>query len=503
MWESFMGTIASKELREKLYDFRFIILITLLSIVTTLSMVNGFVQIEAANNYVEAQQKDALESLKKRFQAQGFFIRTYRTLSPLEIFHSGISPAVGVSGNVPVATSDRVTIFSDDSNPLREDFLSRNPKQALFFDFRFSYVIIYIFSLVCLLLSFNSISGEREDGTLQLSLSNPISRTDYYLGKLVGGYFIVFFLLLIPTLAGLAILQILFPIDITPEQLLTLLFFFLAAYLYLCFFYSIGLVASSMVNASFLSFIIALSVWLFLIEVAPRTVTSVASLLTPTISHQELKIQKNSIWREMSHRRAVHDALEKYVGQTMTSDEYNKIVNDARGGSWQEVNAKIKEKQKLLDDEYLNKRIAYFETVRNVARFSPASSLSFIANRLFFCDTKMMQEFPRQTMLLKETYTEYIKKKQSEFSEEEMRAQYKRLYEVVADENGYARVSKINERPLPLEVNLSDFPVFNLQVPEIDVRLDSVLLDFLILFLLSVVAGFGGLILFARYDVRS
>ena len=49
-----------------------------------------------------------------------------------------------------------------------------------------SSVVIIIFTLLAILLSYNAISGEKEEGVLALALANEVPRYKYILGKYCG-----------------------------------------------------------------------------------------------------------------------------------------------------------------------------------------------------------------------------------------------------------------------------------------------------------------------------
>lgn len=82
-------------------------------------------------------------------------------------------------------------------------FLSGTPDATLFFlSAFFLYLIVPIFAIV---VSFDAVSKERVQGTLDLLLSRPVSRTGVLLGKFLGAFSAVAFPVTLVNLAGLGV----------------------------------------------------------------------------------------------------------------------------------------------------------------------------------------------------------------------------------------------------------------------------------------------------------
>ena len=72
----------------------------------------------------------------------------------------------------------------------------------------FLFVVSTVFSLLALLFTFDAVDGERETGTIRLTLANAIPRDRFLLGKLVGGYFVFVVPFLVSFLLGLLLLAL-------------------------------------------------------------------------------------------------------------------------------------------------------------------------------------------------------------------------------------------------------------------------------------------------------
>ncbi|MEH6403881.1 MAG: ABC transporter permease subunit [Sneathiella sp.] len=82
---------------------------------------------------------------------------------------------------------------------------------------------IFFIPLIALLLSYDSIVGEEERGTLTLLLSHPISKTSITLGKFLGQFLILSFVIVVGY--GAAVLALSFGGDIAIDQLQWSIFF--------------------------------------------------------------------------------------------------------------------------------------------------------------------------------------------------------------------------------------------------------------------------------------
>ena len=102
----------------------------------------------------------------------------------LSIFVSGIENILG----------RYATIDTHNKPVLSASKIEGNPIFALFGDLDLIFMIKTVFSLLAILFTYNTISGEKEDGTLRLIFSYPIPRDTLILGKMVG----VFLCLIIP-----------------------------------------------------------------------------------------------------------------------------------------------------------------------------------------------------------------------------------------------------------------------------------------------------------------
>ena len=118
-----------------------------------------------------------LDNIKVYAQLLEYPPFTHRPPSPLAIFGEGLEDRLGnvlhfSHGSVPTLLS-----APQDSNPLMHAFPV----------FDLATISALLLSLVALFFAYDSVSGERQAGTLSLLFSNPVPRAHLLLGKWLGG----------------------------------------------------------------------------------------------------------------------------------------------------------------------------------------------------------------------------------------------------------------------------------------------------------------------------
>lgn len=129
--------------------------------------------------------------------------------------------------------------------------------------------------VLALLLSYDSVSREREEGTIELLLSYPVYRDEVINGKFIAGLFTVSIALLIAFIlaSGLAIYMTgKLP---TLEQIYRLMFLWQGSVVYMAFFFGLGTLFSTVFRSSWRSLIAGMSVLLFFL--ATPFITGIAA----------------------------------------------------------------------------------------------------------------------------------------------------------------------------------------------------------------------------------
>ena len=219
--------------------------------------------------------------------------RALRAPRPLELFAQGDEARLGQA--VPVLLFEVPHIFEQ-----VDPFNSDNHFLSLFSTYDMVYVFQLVLGLLAILMASETISREKEDGTLRLTLTTNVSRAQLLAGKLLGGVTT----LAIPTALGFIILMIILlgtdGADVGLAEWWGMGVLFLLSLLYLTVLYLIGLVISCATHRSATSLVYALFLWASLVVVLPN---SIAALFNERANMSEKNDQADAraaqVWDEL------------------------------------------------------------------------------------------------------------------------------------------------------------------------------------------------------------
>ncbi len=238
-------------------------------------------------------------------------------------------------------------------------FPSRNVRpEAIKIDWGF--IIGYVLSLVTLLFTFDSISGERERGTLRLMLSNSVPRHNILIGKYIGTLISICIPFTLAVLMNLLFITTSSDVHLNAEAWGRLGIIFFIAILYTCLFLALGLLVSSRVQRSAVSLVILLLVWVVFVVFMPSTLVSIAGGASSSAPKYDFTDHSWQLHNEVSE--------EYYTNiETTTEDSIERIQIDA------EYVTKDAKQQEQLHEEQLNRQISQVSKARDITRISPVT----------------------------------------------------------------------------------------------------------------------------------
>lgn len=183
-----------------------------------------------------------------------------------------------------------------------------NPGNLLTGRFDLAFVIVVLFPLVILALSYNMLSGEREDGTLALVLSQPVQLRTLLLAKVGVRALVVLAIAFVLVGAGLLAARV----NLGESAVLaSTLWWFVIVTAYAALWFGVALVVNAVVRGSAAAAVASVSVWLVLVVLAPVLVNLVAQTRYPTPSRVAFVSMVRSVTNEAN---AVSDKLmSKYL----------------------------------------------------------------------------------------------------------------------------------------------------------------------------------------------
>ena len=219
-----------------------------------------------------------------------------------------------------------------------------------------SFIIGYVLSLLALLFTFDSISSERERGTLRLMLANAISRHTVLIGKFLGALISVSIPFTLAVLVNLLVISTSSDVYLGADAWGRLGIIYFIALLYTCLFLALGLLVSARVQRSAVSLVILLLAWVTLVVFMPGTLASIAG------RSSSLRADQRASQRFFERREEFdirwHEAREDRRKQLQLSGEY--VTKDA-------------EQRERSHEEHLKRRISQVNRARPIIRLSPVT----------------------------------------------------------------------------------------------------------------------------------
>ncbi len=371
-------TLIEKEIRHHILSVRFAILflMCLLLIPLTLSI-----------NYAKYQQNtvDYQESVKQAREVSKnpppyvqtpdtevakFFLKP----SPLSTFATGLEEALpsslGMTRN-GIKQSPTGIVQTSLSYALGNlDFL---------------FVVSTVFSLLALLFTFDAVAGEREMGTLRITLSNAVPRDLFLWGKLIGGYLVFAVSFLVSFLIGLLLLILQgFPF-VEPKMFGSIISLTFVALLYIAVFFAIGMMISTYFDSSKTALIVAFTFWVLAVLITPRVGFLVAKLVAPTRTAQSVYMERTVLRNNLAEER--EERLKKKIKQTMggnfelTPEIYEEIAKIGEPIE-KEYRQNFNERSERIDRAYQRELTRQENIGEMISRISPTSSLIYITMNL-------------------------------------------------------------------------------------------------------------------------
>ena len=224
-----------------------------------------------------------------------------------------------------------------------------------------AFVIGVLGALMAILFTYDSISGERERGTLKLLISNPVPRSHVILGKLLGAMVVLTF-----AIGFGCIISLLIAMRITPlgkEDWIRLLLILLFSLLYIAIFVFIGISISSRFRSSMESLAILLIIWMVFVILMPKTIEFVYMETIPHHPYEDILSISTKMEDEIDNRYR-----EKGLFDKVPPWEYGKEAIEL----WRRYLNEF-ERIPYEVDRMFDKRVAIVERARMWSRLSPAS----------------------------------------------------------------------------------------------------------------------------------
>ena len=295
--------IFRKELIAHILSFRFAFMILVCQILIPLSIYMGIMKYKERLENYNTDRARFVESLTEAIRVLHSFHNTcpesgildawrvQRKPEPLSFLAEGCETELGHF----VRVNHRHVPYTATWRSESEFELWGTPVDVFVKDFQsfdLALVLQIVLSLFAILLVHDSISGEKEAGTLKLLASQGISRGAILMGKYMGAMAALVIPFTIAILLGMIYIPLEIGKEIGSDEILRLLLLYIASILYLSVFTILGILISSATRRSSTSLIFGLFAWVFLVVIWPNIIGFVAESMYNKIPYDEDSIRK-------------------------------------------------------------------------------------------------------------------------------------------------------------------------------------------------------------------
>lgn len=365
---------------------------------------------------------------------------------------------------------------------------ARNFKMPDIPELDWAFIIKIIFTLYVLLLGYASISGEKEQGTLRLILSNSCGRIKFLVSKYIAIILTVLIPLIVGVLISLIIIGISIPQVLTLESLMRVLLLLSLAIAYLSIFAFLSLLISSLIHQSSVVLLVLLAVWILFAIIIPNVPSILSEEFSKVPSEYEIANQVGPMIQKQVWERI--DQIRKKVEQGEIKSEQQLK---------QETDAAFEQGQQDLAGHYQNYEAAMNQRAslaRNLSRISPTALFQFASENIAQTGVNQEEQFQNDARNYSAVYDNYILKK---------------IGKVVATSPwSFSTNIELNGKPIYIgspfpeeyQGDKSDFPRFEKSHLSIIRSLRNALLDLSGLILWNLMLAVLAFAAFIRGDVR-
>lgn len=317
--------IARKELKEifrqGVFKISVLILLVLLFVSLTISYsYNQYVSTLHTKAEEESRELWDNQENKNQHSAAHYGIHLLKPKSSLALWDNGLDRYSGAAIFIEPHLRNNTMFKAVQDSPMLAKWGELTP----------SYIMLYLLPLLIILITFNIVSGEKEQGTYRLLRSQGVSSLKLLAGKTLAAWIIVI-LLIVPVfcIAGILLGGVAF---LSYKSFLLLLMYLLYAGIFI----HIGVTVSTLINKSSVSIIFLIGFWIFSSWVVPRITTNIVQNIYPSPLESVLKrqirddIEENGIQRHnTTHKNTI--AFTNYVLKEYNVDSLHKLPFNFNG----------------------------------------------------------------------------------------------------------------------------------------------------------------------------
>lgn len=461
-------------------------------------------------------------------------VKVYKNITPtvykppavLSVFSEGLEKRLGNSARIEFESVPEINMALSEDNP----FLSIFPAMDV------SLIFKIVVSILALLVAYDTISGEREQGTLKLVMSNSLPRYQVLLGKLLAGLVTLVVPITMAFIIGVLILEFSPTVDLAESTWARIGQIYVTSLVFISAMYNFGILFSCLTKKSAISLMLVLLSWVIFVLIIPNASIRLATQIRPLESREVVDGRIMSIREQFANE---HGELIHNLWNVHKMNYGTRVVSGGTGAfgrgyakmiskSYLEERLKRQAfslKMRYADQvwkvelDYLSSLLNQKRFANNLSRVSPISLYGNVIASISGSDLASFQYFIDRAETYRNQVIEYIRRKTDNFasastitacSEEDMvecerrYAQYKHAKnedDKKKAHNAWRKWAdkKIKDQP---SLDLQDLPRF-IYRPAVLVALQRAILDLGLLIFIDVLFFVLSFVAFVRYDVRS
>jgi ABC-type transport system involved in multi-copper enzyme maturation permease subunit len=508
------GSLIKKEIFNKILDFRFVItsVIAIVLVVFSVVILSGNYKKEV--DIYETALKDDKKDLQDVKTFSLYEPKIHYRPNPLSIFNNGITDKINKTFTIQYGWIPRQTTETE----------SENPFLKIFRHFDLTTVFQIVLSLLALLLIYDAICGEREEGTLGLMLSYKVKRSRILLSKLVSNIFLLSIPVLLSFIISFLIITVIFGIGFSASGWIRIGLIVLSTLLFLTFILSCGLLVSSFVKNSSVSLLLSTCLWIILCLLQPNLNSFIASSVIEVPSNDRIEEAYSVLWDEFEDRYEAHLVeIDKKVpegrqnGNVMNFRGYNGRYAIFDGTTplllrylyitreIEPLRQQYAEKEwNIYKQEYLPVLEKQFGIQRTLDRFSQAAIFYSLASSLSRTDVRHYEYFLEKVRNYRNTLMFYLNNDRKIFSDHANEYFTQLDMDEIHDSKWNQREANgtyfglYNTPPL----DLSEIPEFRYQHLYFRDHINDLIMGFLLLLSYSLIVFLISMYKFVKYDPR-
>lgn len=485
-------TVVMKELKGILLSQKFALTFGVVSVLILMSIIAGISEYTAGARQYDTAVQLAEQELREASNWMSISSRALRPPDPLLVFVSGVHNDIGrlsaINGHEPVKLMH--SLYADD------------PIFAVFRSLDLVFIVQVVLSLFAILFTYDAITGERESGTLQLSLANPLPRRTYILAKATGIWAGLLLSLSVPMILGLLVVSLV-GVPLSVADWLRIGALLIGSLLYFSVWVAAGIAVSTWTRTPSASFMACLVLWISTVLILPRIGVLAAEQLVgvPTVAEVDARKDgyEKAAWEK--HMAGMSERWKERERATQgLSKEQRETYREGHMWQWMQeedagrkaVQAEIDAYGLRLQEDVRNKRSGQERLAFTLARSSPAAVYQLAAMQIARTSVSLKNTTETSMDEYRSQFTAHVERKQQESGGTGG-------FRITVDSEKGFSFSSPRERGT---LDISDLPRYKMTPAPVGQLMADAGWDGMLLSLFALASLAVAVIGFHRYDVR-